>query len=295
MRQAGSSFARTAARVGASGALNVPTLPASRKASSRASKTVSALRDGRRLCRGREATFAGQRKLSEWNRLDYAESRYSEREPWEYSERGVERLRHARIAELARSFHAKRTLDLGCSLGQLTGKLAELPAPLFAADLSPTAVTRARENIQAARGPIVEFVAARSVSLPFKGESFDLIIASDGLYSWDLEREDRAAAIVEIHRSMSVGGSAIFTDHMRRNRFREFVTEIESSALHVESVSFLYDRLAYQFESWFKGVRGSRISKAVLRSTNVAMVLSQIARAFGQRGSRHICVVARKA
>src|SRR5205814_5653011 len=114
----------------------------------------SALRDGRFLCRACEATFAGQRKLSEWNRLDYAESRYSEREPWEYSERGVERLRHARIAELARSFHATRTLDLGCSLGQLTGKLAELPGRLFAADLSPTAVIRARENIRAGRANV---------------------------------------------------------------------------------------------------------------------------------------------
>lgn len=199
-----------------------------------------------------------------------------------------------RITELARSFHARRTLDLGCSLGQLTGRLAELPGQLFAVDLSPTAVGRARENIQAARGGVVEFVAARSLALPFKSESFDLIIASDGLYSWDIERDERAVAIVEIHRVMSKGGVAIFTDHMRRHRFPEFVTEIESSELRVESVSFLYDRLAYQFESWFKGVRGSLISKAVLRSTNVARVLSQIAQVFGQRGSRHICVVARK-
>ncbi|MFN2601615.1 MAG: class I SAM-dependent methyltransferase [Gemmatimonadaceae bacterium] len=232
--------------------------------------------------------------MSDWNRLEYAESRYREREPWEYSERGVERLRHAWIAELAQSFHAKRTLDLGCSLGQLTGRLAELPTHLFAADLSPTAVTRARENLQSTRVSVVEFVAARSVALPFKSGSFDLIIASDGLYSWDIERDERAVALVEIHRVMSTAGVAIFTDHMRRNRFAEFVSEIETSALRVVSVSFLYDRLAYQFESWFRGVRRSRISKAVLRSTNVAMILSQIGRLFGSRGSRHVCVIARK-
>lgn len=203
-------------------------------------------------------------------------------------------MRHARIAELARSFHAKRTLDLGCSLGQLTGRLAELPGHLFAADLSPTAVTRARENIQTTPGTAVDFVAARSVALPFGNESFDLIIASDGLYSWDIEREDRAAALVEIQRVMSQGGVAIFTDHMRRNRFTEFVAEIESSELQIQSVSFFHDRLAYQFESWFKAVPGSRVAKAFRRSTYVAMVLSRIGRVFGQRGSRHICVVARK-
>jgi SAM-dependent methyltransferase len=183
---------------------------------------------------------------------------------------------------------------LGCSLGQLTGRLAELPGLLFAADLSPTAVARARENIQAARGTVVEFVAARSVALPLKNESFDLVIASDGLYSWDIEREERAAALLETHRVMSRGGVAIFTDHMRRNRFAEFVAEIERSELHIESISFLYDRLAYQFESWFKAVQGARVAKAFRRSTHVAMVLSRIGRVFGQRGSRHICVVARK-
>ena len=183
---------------------------------------------------------------------------------------------------------------MGCSLGQLTGRLAELPGQIFAADLSPTAVTRARENIRAARESVVEFVAARSVALPFKSESFDLTIASDGLYSWDIEREERAAALVEIHRVMSHRGVAIFTDHMRRDRFAGFVTEIEGSALHVESVSFLYDRLAYQFESWLKGVQNASAAKALRRSTNVAMVLSRIGRVFGQQGSRHICVVARR-
>jgi len=183
---------------------------------------------------------------------------------------------------------------LGCSLGQLTSRLAELPGQLFAADLSPTAVVRARESIRAARGNVVEFVAARSGELPFKSESFDLVIASDGLYSWDIEREERAAAVVETTRVMSNGGVAIFTDHMREHRFAEFVTEIGSSPLTVESVSFLHDRLAYQFESWLKGVRRTRAATALRRSMNVAMVLSRVGRLFGVRGSRHICVVARK-
>ncbi len=161
-------------------------------------------------------------------------------------------------------------------------------------DLSPTAVIRARENVQATQGKVVEFVAARSLALPFADQSFDLAVASDGLYSWDIEREERAAALVEIHRVMSQGGVAIFTDHMRRNRFAEFVTEIEGSPLQVESVSFLYDRLAYQMESWFKAVKGARVAKAFRRSTDVAMVLSRIGRVFGQRGSRHVCVIARK-
>jgi SAM-dependent methyltransferase len=145
------------------------------------------------------------------------------------------------------------------------------------------------------RGGVVEFVAARSVTLPFKNDSFDLVIASDGLYSWDLPRNDRAASLLEIHRVVRSGGVAILTEHMRPRRFAEFVGEIRNSPLHVESVSYFHDRLAYQFESWFRGVPGWSVAKALRRSTHVARVLSRAGRLFGQRGARHICVIARKA
>lgn len=207
----------------------------------------------------------------------------------------MERLRHARVVELARSFHAERTLDLGCSLGQLTIGLAELPGQLLAGDLSPTAVARARENVRENRGNAVRFLAVRSTALPFREGVFDLIIASDGLYSWDIEREERAVALNQIHRAMSRGGRAILTEHMRRHRFGDFVSEIEASPLHVESVLYFHDRPAYQFESWLTAVHSLRVAKALRRSIGMARVLSGVGRLFGTRGVRHVCVIARKA
>lgn len=207
----------------------------------------------------------------------------------------MERLRHARIVELARSFHAPRMLDLGCSLGQLTSGLAELPGSLFAADMSPTAVARARKKIRVIRGNVVQFAAARSTALPFREAGFDLVIASDGLYSWAIPREERIAALDEIHRVMSPGGRVILTEHMRPRRFGEFVGEIEASPLRVESVLHFHDRPAYQFESWLKGIQKLRVARTLRRSIRIARVLSGAGRLFGTRGARHMCVIARKA
>ena len=198
------------------------------------------------------------------------------------------------MVELTRSFHAALTLDLGCSLGQLTKGLAELPGQLFAADLSPTALARARAIVRARRGNVVRFLAARSTALPFREGVFELIIASDGLYSWDIGREERAIALDEIGRAVSVGGHVILTDHMRRGRFKEFIAEIEASPLLVESVFYLHDRPAYQLESWLKAVKDWRAAKALRRSVGLARVLSGVGRLLGTRGARHVCVVARK-
>jgi len=207
----------------------------------------------------------------------------------------VERLRHARIVELARSFHAFRMLDLGCSLGQLTSGLAALPGSVFAVDLSPTAVARSRKNVRVSRGTVVQFAAARSTALPFREAEFELVIASDGLYSWDILRDERIVALGEIHRVMAPGGRAILSEHMRSQRFGEFAAEIEASPLSVESVLYLYDRPAYQFESLLKGIQKLKFARALRRSIRIARVLSGAGRLFGTRGARHICVIARKA
>jgi SAM-dependent methyltransferase len=172
--------------------------------------------------------------------------------------------------------------------------LAELPAKLFATDLSPTAVARARENVRVKRGKVIQFAAVRSTALPFRDGVFDLVIASDGLYSWDIGREERAAALDEIARAMTAGGYVILTDHMRRHRFGDFVSEVEASPFRVESVLYFHDRPAYQFESWLAAVHSVPVAKALRRSIVIARLLSGVGRLFGTRGARHVCVIARK-
>jgi SAM-dependent methyltransferase len=153
---------------------------------------------------------------------------------------------------------------------------------------------RARDNSRSVDRSIVHFLAARSTALPLREESFDLIVASDGLYSWDIGQTERAKALAEIHRTLSRGGHAILTDHMRSRQFEKFIAEIGSSPLRIERTVLFYDRPAYQFESWLKAIREWRIARGLRGSVRLAQLLSGFGRLFGPRGARHICVIARK-
>lgn len=214
-------------------------------------------------------------------------------EPWSFSERGVERLRHERLTALVRSLAPRRLLDLGCSLGQMTARLAALPADVYAMDISPTAIGRARERLAsgpAARRP--RFVSGSATALPFGPRSFDVILASDGLYGWQLGDADRATALREIHGALTAGGHAVLTDHMRPDLFARFVEEIAASPLRVVRVMYLHDRPCYQFESWLRAIAHWRPARAARRSTRLARALCTLGRVFGPAGSRHICVLA---
>lgn len=228
------------------------------------------------------------------------EGRYrSAEEPWSFSERAAERLRHRWVVDTVRRFAPRRALDVGCSLGQLTGALAELPMELHAVDVSPTAVTRARARIATGNGRpershrgALRFVAGSAVTLPLASSTYDFLTACDGLYSWELGDDERHRAVKELRRVLRVGGHALLTEHTRPARFEDFIGEITRGGLRLVSVEYLYDRPWYQFESWFRSVRGVGAVKRMLRSETVARALQRVGRALGPSASRHICVIA---
>src|SRR5438067_7085483 len=213
----------------------------------------------------------------------------TEEEPWRYGARAAELLRHDWIVRTVGELASRRLLDIGCSLGQLTTRLASVSNELYAADISLTAVARAR-TLVAKRD--VRFAAASAVRLPFAARAFDLVLACDGLYSWDLDAGERQASIDEIRRVVQVGGQVLFTEHARAERFEPFIDEIAAGGLHVVSVCYLYDRPWYQFESWLKLVRGWQPTKHLLQSRVVARALRALGHFAGSKGSRHVCVLA---
>lgn len=237
------------------------------------------------------------------NRQEYFENRYRrEAEPWDYSDRAAEVLRHRWVARMAGQLGARRAIDLGCSLGQITDGVVRCSTVEFlvASDVAPTAVARTRDAIArksplrtAARMP--EFVAASALALPFAPGSFDLIIASDGLHSWRLDRAERAIALREILETLSPGGYAIITEHLQPKLFAKFLEEIREAALTIVSVSYPYDRPWYQFEAWFKSVRRWSPVRALFRIQALARALSTVGSLIGPKASRHIYVIAQRA
>jgi cyclopropane fatty-acyl-phospholipid synthase-like methyltransferase len=129
----------------------------------------------------------------------------AEEDPWAFATSPYESAKYDRtIAALhGRRFH--RGLELGCSIGVLTARLAGHCDELVALDTSPTAVARARERVgQAAR---IE-VATLPDGLP--AGTFDLIVASEVLYYFAPEplgllldaleaALDRGGALLAVH------------------------------------------------------------------------------------------------
>jgi len=215
------------------------------------------------------------------------------KEPFSYSERAIERLRHQWIVRqvAATASGGGRVLDLGCSRGQLTAMLARLPFELTAIDVAPSAIGAASTRL---RDQPVRFAAASALALPIASGGMDFVVAADGIYSWNLESRDRNRCLGEIHRILAASGRVLFTEHTRAFRFAEFVAEIERHDFEIERVDYLYDRPWYQVESWFKMLQGTSWVRSARRSDAIARFLQRVGRVFGPRASRHVCVLARK-
>src|SRR3989441_1246395 len=91
------------------------------------------------------------------------------------------------------------------------------------------------------------------------------------------------------------GGHAVLTEYLQPRAFAEFVSEVRAGPFQVVAVEYLPDRLWYRVESWFKAVRDWCWVERLFASVPVARLLGRLARLFGRRGARHICVVARPA
>lgn len=222
----------------------------------------------------------------------------SQPEPWRYSERAAEILKRRHVLEEVQKHSSQPTtvLDIGCSMGQLSRTLARSTRNYYAIDISPTAIRKALvwwSNVDEQAQPT--FLVASATALPFQPESVDVIICMDGLYGMDMTEELQKLVLGECYKVLRSGGTIIFTDYMRPERFRELEERVRQSPFQVLRVHYLYDRLWYQVESWFHLLEDRQWVKALLRSTLSAQLLKIFSRCFGKYGSRHICIVAKKA
>jgi SAM-dependent methyltransferase len=134
----------------------------------------------------------------------YFEKVYSRRDdPWRYRERWYEaRKRDATLAALPRRRYP-RTLEVGCSIGMLTERLADRSVDLLAIDVAERAVAQTRERLRDRDGARVE---KRDASVDFPPGPFDLVVLSEvGYYFGDALDDVLAAA----HDALAPGGELL--------------------------------------------------------------------------------------
>ncbi len=97
-----------------------------------------------------------------------------------------------------------KVLELGCGDGKTLAALVAADFQVTGVDVSPTAVNLAKEKI----GVKVKFVVGDVCRLPFKGKSFDAVVA---IHVFDhLTESERKLAVEEAKRVLKPGGILFF-------------------------------------------------------------------------------------
>jgi SAM-dependent methyltransferase len=142
---------------------------------------------------------------------EYFEQLYArDEDPWDLATSDYERRKYdATLGAVADLAPIGRALEVGCSVGVLTARLAPLCRELVAVDCSAAAVARARARLDGAPGVAVE---RRCLPDDTPAGPFDLILCSEVLYYWDaaLLREGLAGL-----RAALAPGGALLAVHWR--------------------------------------------------------------------------------
>jgi cyclopropane fatty-acyl-phospholipid synthase-like methyltransferase len=135
----------------------------------------------------------------------YFEDLYAgERDPWEFETSAYEQAKYdATLAALPRPRY-RHGLEIGCSIGVLTARLASRCASLLAIDVSERALDAARVRCRGLAN--IQF---ENIGVPgeWPAGSFDLIMLSEVIYYFDAGDVSRLAE--RVRASVEPGGHAV--------------------------------------------------------------------------------------
>lgn len=231
---------------------------------------------------------------------EFYENKYQHKnEPWEYSIKAVEILRHEFIVNLTSGLKKDYLgiLDAGCGKGQLTFQLDGKSRQVYGIDVSETALSKARSKFQTNNMNLKSeyfFTKDNITSTSFPKNHFDLVLLCDGINEWFDDEEKRIDALKETFRILNSGGFAIISDYQKAKNFDNYINMINSSQLKIVSIKYFHDRLCYQFFSWFKAIEKNSIIQSLFKSRVLAKVLIKISSLFGRKGAKHLFIVAIK-
>jgi SAM-dependent methyltransferase len=102
-------------------------------------------------------------------------------DPWSFDRRWYDHRKYAlTVAALPRERYS-RGLEIGCSIGRLTGMLASRCDGLLAVDISAAAIVEASKRVL----PASVILQQRSIPREWPRGVFDLIVMSEVGYYWD--------------------------------------------------------------------------------------------------------------
>ncbi len=111
-------------------------------------------------------------------------------DPWHFATSEYERTKYAATLAALPQPHFERAFEIGCSIGVLTGLLAQRCSELLAVDVSDAALQKAHQRLHAQPNVQLQKMA---VPQDFPDGDFDLVMLSEVGYYWALPDLKRAA------------------------------------------------------------------------------------------------------
>jgi cyclopropane fatty-acyl-phospholipid synthase-like methyltransferase len=114
-----------------------------------------------------------------------------ESDPWQFATSDYERQKYAASLAALPDRRFAAGLEIGCSIGVLTGQLAGRCDRLVAVDVAEAALARARQAVTAAHVAFANVRVPEEWPAAWSARSFDIIVLSEVLYSLvpaDIER-----------------------------------------------------------------------------------------------------------
>lgn len=128
------------------------------------------------------------------------------------------RLRVARVMSAAAILPGERILDLGCANGTFSFHSAFAGGRPVGIDLDMHALSTGRDAVAALDGPSTPRLAADARRLPFRDDSFDVIVNAD--FIEHTRDEDKFPIFQEMYRVMKPGGrGVVYTPNLNRVRW----------------------------------------------------------------------------
>ena len=130
-------------------------------------------------------------------------------DPWEFATSDYEAKKYDETIAALGDEVAQRGLEVGCSIGILTRRLAPLCGRLVATEVSRAALQQA--EARCADLPNIDFHLVTGADQGFEGV-FDLIVLSEVVYYWDDADLDRVAG--GICRTLAPGGRILLVHYI---------------------------------------------------------------------------------
>jgi SAM-dependent methyltransferase len=138
-----------------------------------------------------------------WNRGD----------PWDLETSEFEQAKYDKEISILGDRRYKRTLEIGCGIGSFTRRLAAISDRILALDISPTAISRAREGGYDL--PSVEFQVQNIIDFDLQGqETWDLVVMNETIYylGWLYSFFDVAWLAAQLFLATRTGGQLLMAN-----------------------------------------------------------------------------------